>query len=117
MAKLTQKEKEKIMKLRSQFPRRLDISIHCCEEGGFAAIINNLPGCITEGDTFSELIEMINDCVYTYFDIPQKYFSYMPTYLPPFADAAGFDFPRCPRNKDIKTNFKITSDFNEKIAV
>ena len=81
MKKLTQKEKEKIMKLRAQFPQRLNISVHCCEEGGFAAKINNLPGCITEGDTFIELIEMINDCVYTYFDIPLKYYAHMPAYI------------------------------------
>ena len=117
MINLSQKEKEKIIKLRAQFPKHLDVSIHSCEEGGFTAIINNFQGCITEGETFSELINMINDCIYTYFEIPLKYLSYMPTYLPSISVAAGFDFFKRQNNKKIKTDFKITSNLNEKVAV
>jgi hypothetical protein len=60
---------------------------------------------------------MINDCLYTYFDIPLKYLSYMPTYLPPFSIAAGFDFSQKTSKIDIKTDFKIINGANEKVAV
>lgn len=52
------------------------------EDGGFAAEILSYPRTFTEANTFSELIEMVNDALYTYFDVPEKYVSFMPTYLP-----------------------------------
>ncbi len=59
------------------------------EDGGFVAEVLSVPGhLITEGDTFSELIGMVNDAVLTAFDIPEKYRSYLPTYLPPLNVAA-----------------------------
>ncbi|MGI6450100.1 MAG: type II toxin-antitoxin system HicB family antitoxin [Desulfitobacteriia bacterium] len=32
-----------------------------CEEGGYTVIFPDLPGCVTEGDTLSEAIEMAID--------------------------------------------------------
>jgi predicted RNase H-like HicB family nuclease len=117
MVKLTKKEKEKIMKLRAQFPQRINVSIRHGEDWGFVARINNYPGCLTEGNTFSELIEMINDCVYTYFEIPLKYLAFMPTYLPKISVASEFDFSQKTNAGEIKTDFNASSDLNEKVAV
>lgn len=32
-----------------------------CEEGGYTVVIPDLPGCITEGDTLSEAVDMAID--------------------------------------------------------
>ena len=46
----------------------LTIIINVAEEGGFWAEVENIPGCITEGDTREELIdnllEAIEGCLY-----------------------------------------------------
>jgi len=117
MKKISEKEKEKIMKLRAQFPEKINVSIHSAEEGGFWATINDFQGCHTQGETFCELIEMVNDCLYTYFDIPLKYLSYMPVYLPALSTVAEFDFPKNLKDKGLDANFKITRACNEKISV
>lgn len=82
MKKISPKEKEKIISLIKLFPAKISVTIHRSEDGGFWAEINDLDGCATQGETLSELLEMINDCVYTYFDVPKKYLSFMPSYLP-----------------------------------
>ncbi len=85
MRKLTPKEKKEIGRLRSLFPDKVEVSVARAKEGGFVAEIITYPGCYTEGETFSELLFMINDCLYTYFNIPEKYVSSMPEYLAPMS--------------------------------
>ncbi len=80
MDKISEKE---IVKFRSLFPQEITVSVRRSEDGGFSAEILSYPRTLTEGETFSELLEMLNDALYTYFDIPEKYVSFMPTYLPP----------------------------------
>lgn len=36
------------------------------EEGGFTVTVPALPGCITEGDTFEEAVEMAKDAIKCY---------------------------------------------------
>ena len=85
MRKLTLKDKKEISRLRSLFPAKIEVSVARAQEGGFVAEILTYPGCYTEGETFSELLFMINDCLYAYFNIPEKYVSYMPEYLAPMS--------------------------------
>jgi predicted RNase H-like HicB family nuclease len=85
MKKLTLKERKEINRLRSLFPDKIKVSAARAEEGGYVAEIITYPGCYTEGETFSELNSMINDCLYTYFNIPESYVSYMPEYLAPMS--------------------------------
>ena len=33
------------------------------EEGGYAVSVPDLPGCVSEGDTFEEALEMIKDAM------------------------------------------------------
>ena len=55
MAKVTAKERARIQELRDQFPEYIDVNVTPCEEGGFFAEVVTFPGCVTQGETFSEL--------------------------------------------------------------
>jgi len=83
MAKLSDKDKKEILRLRSLFPRSIKVITRRSEDGGFVAEISKFRGCVTEAETFSELIEMVNDAIYTLFEVPEKFISYMPSYTPP----------------------------------
>lgn len=104
MQNLTLKDQKEITRLRRLFPQEITVRAHRSEDGGFCAEILAYPGCFTEGDTFSELIEMINDAMMTYFEVPEKYISFMPNYLAPLAMAQKFGvFPVI----DMKGNLKL----------
>ena len=38
------------------------------EEGGYTVTVPSLPGCITEGDTFEEAVEMVKDAISVYIE-------------------------------------------------
>ena len=42
---------------------KLKIVIHEAEEGGFWAEVPAIPGCVTQGETFEELIQNIYEAV------------------------------------------------------
>ena len=42
---------------------KLKVVIHDAEEGGFWAEVPSIPGCVTQGDTFDELLANIYDAV------------------------------------------------------
>ena len=103
MDKISEKQ---IVKFRSLFPHEVTVSIRRSEDGGFSAEILSYPRMFTEGETFSELLEMLNDALYTYFEIPAKYVSFMPTYLPSVnlvSELIGFPF----RAKEEKIKLKL----------
>lgn len=103
MAKLTKKDIEKIIHLRGLFPPKIEVKVRRSVDGGFYAEVLNSPGCFTEADTLSELIEMVNDAMRSYFEIPQIYISYMPNYLPPIKLAQDLDvFPVFKIEKNLK---------------
>ncbi len=64
-------------------PDKIEVSIQSSKDGGYVAHVNNLPGCMTQGENGEELFEMVNDSVYTYLEIPRHYQPYMPTFFPP----------------------------------
>jgi predicted RNase H-like HicB family nuclease len=82
MANLTQREIKEINKLRGLFPSQINVSISRVEDGTFLARIDTFEGARTEAGNFSELIEMVNDAVKTYLEVPEKFLSYMPSYIP-----------------------------------
>ena len=56
---------------------------------------------------------MVNDAVKTYFEIPEKYFSFMPEYLAPIEMAQKFNiFPIIKEEGEIKL---ISTKENEKV--
>jgi len=85
MENLTEQEKQTIEDLRKKYPKEVKVKVSLCEEGGFCAEVLDFPGANTEAETLSELIEMVNDCVATILEIPEKYLKYMPTYTPPIS--------------------------------
>ena len=105
MARIQKREYKKVTALRALFPREITVRVHRSEDGGFWVEILRFPGCVTQGDTFSELIEMINDALRTYFEVPSKYLPFMPTYLPSIGTAQRFDaFPRSRATGNLKLN-------------
>lgn len=65
-----------------RLPDSLKVSIKSSRDGGYVVIVENLPGCVTQAENGSEIFDMVNDAVYTYFDIPARYQPYLPAYLP-----------------------------------
>ena len=57
MQKLKPKEKLKIIK------NDIEYEFEVAEEGGYTVSIPELPGCVSEGDTFEEALEMIQDAM------------------------------------------------------
>ena len=91
---MLKKDINKINEYRTLFPNTVEVLVNSCEQGGFYAEIKTFPGCLTEAETFSELIEMVNDAVITVLEIPAKYIPFMPTYMPPIELAQRFNaFP------------------------
>ena len=86
MAKRVDKEIQEINKLRSLFPRNILVQV-TREDDGFVADIKMFPGCMTQADSFADLIDMVTDAVRTYFEVPEKYLPFMPSYNPPISEA------------------------------
>jgi predicted RNase H-like HicB family nuclease len=42
---------------------KLKVVIHDAEEGGYWAEVPTIPGCVTQGETFEELLSNIYDAV------------------------------------------------------
>lgn len=66
------KKRQELIRFSTILPEELQIEIHRAQEGGFWAKVKNLPGCNTQGENFFDLIEMINDAVFTYFEVPER---------------------------------------------
>ncbi|MFH1759425.1 MAG: type II toxin-antitoxin system HicB family antitoxin [Patescibacteria group bacterium] len=102
---LTKKDKEKVLALREKFPAKISIKTIRSADGGFVAFIKTFAGCNTQGNTLSELIFMVNDCVKCYLNIPEKYYPFMPNYQPPVKVAHDLDiFPASRGAKEILEN-------------
>ena len=74
---------EVLIALRWKFPDKVNVEVRKSEDGGYFAIVKNLPGCITQAEKGQELFEMVNDAIYTYLDVPPQYIPHMPAFLPP----------------------------------
>src|SRR3989338_8436945 len=83
MEKITPQVAQEVNKLRSYFPSEITVFVQRSKDGGFCAQITTFPGCFTEAETLSELVENVNDAIITYFEIPEKYIELMPPYCPP----------------------------------
>ena len=100
---LTVDKNREIYRLRELFPHEVEVRVRRSHDGGFVAEILTFKGLLTDAETFSELIEMINDAVITYFEIPKEYVSYMPNYVPPLAIAQEFGaFPTFDGERNVR---------------
>ncbi|OGE33861.1 hypothetical protein A3C59_01960 [Candidatus Daviesbacteria bacterium RIFCSPHIGHO2_02_FULL_36_13] len=48
------------------------------EEGGYVVSVPALPGCVTEGDTFEEAMEMVKDAISGYIASLEKHGEQIP---------------------------------------
>ncbi|MFH1111635.1 MAG: type II toxin-antitoxin system HicB family antitoxin [Patescibacteria group bacterium] len=74
---------EVLWAFRGKLPNTLEVSLSPSQDGGYVATISNLPGCVTEGNSFVELNQMVNSAVFDYFKIPAQYIPHLASYLPP----------------------------------
>ena len=82
------KSEQEYIKYSMILPHKLSVEIYRVEEGGFWAKIKEMPGCNTQGDNFFDLLEMINDAIFTYFDVPKKIRKSLGQYIPEFSENA-----------------------------
>jgi len=75
------KTKKDLQFYKKLMPDKLTLSIQRTEEG-FWAKVKELPHCYTQANDFFELIKMINDAIYTYLEIPDKFRKIVGFYLP-----------------------------------
>lgn len=110
MSKLTKEKIKEVKRLRGLFPKEIKVGVERSEDGGFVAEIKTFPGCFTEAETFSELIEMANDAVITFFDVPETYASFMPSYIPPLKAAQLLnEFPVAKKSEGFSLKLKLTT--------
>jgi len=83
MEKLLKRDIKEINRLRALFPSQISVRVYRSKDGGFCAEILTFLGCYTEAETLSELVEMVNDAAKTYFEVPGKYISFVPSYIMP----------------------------------
>lgn len=84
---MSKKEIDKILMFRKKFPQKIDVLVGKDKNCYIAEILGPklFLGAFTQANSFSELIAMVNDCVQTILEIPEKYSSEMPQYMPPIS--------------------------------
>ena len=65
-----------------RFPDTVEVLLKESEDGGYIAYVKDLEGCVTQAETGQELFEMVNDAICSYFQVPNEYRVYMPTFFP-----------------------------------
>ena len=108
-------EIREINKFRALFPSKIKVNIMRSENGDFVAQINIFKGLFTEGSNFSELIEMVNDAVKTYYEVPKKFIPFMPDYVPPLRVAQLLNVFPVTKVKE-RAVFLISTYIREKVA-
>lgn len=92
---------ELVLAFRWKMPDKLNVTIKPSEDGGYIGEVNNLPGCITQGETGQEIFEMVNDAVYSYLEIPEEYKIHMPSFLPPEETRQALDIKLPSHSQDL----------------
>ena len=67
MQKLKPKDKFRIVKDDTEY------EFEVAEEGGYTASISDLPGCLSEGDTFEQALAMIQDAMEGWLTVAAKH--------------------------------------------
>jgi predicted RNase H-like HicB family nuclease len=49
---------------------KIKVIVHDAEEGGYWATVPALPGCVTEGETWEELLANLREAIECYLDVP-----------------------------------------------
>lgn len=57
------------------------VIIEACEEGGYFAACPSLQGCHAEGETYTEIIENIEDVIKAHIEIRKKHKEFVPSVM------------------------------------
>jgi predicted RNase H-like HicB family nuclease len=63
-------------------PLKITLKINKTDNGDFWVKIKEFPHCYTQAKDFPELVEMINDAIYTHLEIPKKFIGKLGYYVP-----------------------------------
>ena len=74
---------EVLIAYKYKFPDNISVFIKSSQDGGYIVNINELRGCITQAENGNDVFEMVNDALYTYFEVPKHYQPFMPVFFPP----------------------------------
>lgn len=77
---MAKKEEQKLL-FKVALPETLSVQIHKAEEGGYWAKIKEVP-CYSQGETFSELFDILTRAIYAYYNVPEKLIPELGSYLP-----------------------------------
>lgn len=61
-----------ILKREYSLPENINFKLRLTSDGYFVVTIPEMPGLITEASTHQGLVEMINDAVLSYHDVPRR---------------------------------------------
>jgi predicted RNase H-like HicB family nuclease len=90
-------DRDELFALRWKRPDVISVLIEKDENGGYFAKITNFNGdnVVTQAQTGRELVEMVNEAMYDYLDIPQQYREYLGYFMPPIdvRDEFGAEIP------------------------
>jgi hypothetical protein len=79
---MIKKSTEQILKFRKKFPKRIEVLVKKENDCYTAEVLGpkGFQGAFTQANNFSELIAMVNDCVQTILEVPEKYTAEMPQF-------------------------------------
>ncbi len=72
LLKFFHQEKPVQVKEKYKIPSELKLNIRLTKEGYFVLTSPELPGLVTQAHDTKELLDMFNDAVLTYFDVPKS---------------------------------------------
>jgi predicted RNase H-like HicB family nuclease len=73
---------EVLYAIKYKLPDNVEVDIKEDEKGNYFANMKSLPGCATQARNPQELFEMVNDAIFTYFEVPEQYQPYLKVYIP-----------------------------------
>lgn len=68
----SKKENPQVIKAKYNIPSEIKLSIEITSDGWFLVTSPELPGFVTQARNAKELLEMVNDGILTYFDVPKR---------------------------------------------
>ncbi|MFH1252877.1 MAG: hypothetical protein V1664_00900 [Candidatus Uhrbacteria bacterium] len=55
-----------------KLPESINFSLRLTQDGWFVLTMPDHPGLVTEAENSKQLIEMVNDAILTYYDVPRR---------------------------------------------
>ncbi len=80
MKKDSKKSEEKLL-FKAILPQTLRIKLHRAEEGGYWARVIGM-GCYSQGETLSQLFDILTRAIYAYYDVPERLIPELGKYIP-----------------------------------